>query len=294
MSRKRRKRPSFSATSSLGNSETNDADADDDDDQMGVGMGPLYPLVVTGLIHHIGGSRDANDESLFETDSEEDEDEPIKLYPIVYSLHQLILSAYSEFNLATACRPTLPPKAADRPLNTLILDLDETLVHCALEPLSNADFAFPIAGALIYVRLRPGLHKFLETVSSMFEVVIFTASQPAYASPLVDIIEQNYDYPLIHHRLYRDSCLQVHNHFVKELSVVNRPLSNLLIVDNNPVAFAANIENGVHIKTWKKDPSDTELLDLIPFLQEIHSASDLRPHLEQKYSLRDRIESVAK
>ena len=157
--------------------------------------------------------------------------------------------------------PLLPPAQPESAgKQCLVLDLDETLVHCALDPLSNADFAFPISGALIYVRLRPGMHRFLEAVSKLYEVVIFTASQAAYASPLLDIIEQNSDAPLIHHRLYRESCLQVHNHFVKDLSVVNRPLSNMIILDNNPVAFAANLDNGIPIKTWKKDPQDTACL----------------------------------
>ena len=38
----------------------------------------------------------------------------------------------------------LPRKAADAPSMTLVLDLDETLVHCSVEPITNADLTFPV------------------------------------------------------------------------------------------------------------------------------------------------------
>ena len=57
---------------------------------------------------------------------------------------------------------------------TLVLDLDETLVHCTVEPIAKADLTFPVAfnGAQyqVFVRKRPYLDFFLETVSKTFEV----------------------------------------------------------------------------------------------------------------------------
>jgi CTD small phosphatase-like protein 2 len=239
---------------------------------------------------------EALDDSLFETDSEDDndDDEPSRLLPLVAWMHELVITSYSHLVTQHARRPSLPPKQPELPRHTLVLDLDETLVHCGLEPLTNAEFAFPIAGALIYVRLRPGVHRFLETVSSLYEVVVFTASQSTYASPLLDIIEQNYHFPLIHHRLFRESCLQVQQHFIKDLSVVNRPIANIIIIDNNPVAFASNLDNGIHIKTWKKDPTDSALLDLLPALQELSNVADVRPFLQERFGLRDHIEAAVR
>lgn len=74
------------------------------------------------------------------------------------------------------------------------MDLDETLVHSSFEKVDNPDFILPvklknvleiilkvkISGLKydVYVMVRPGLDNFLEKVSKIFEVVIFTASLP--------------------------------------------------------------------------------------------------------------------
>ena len=64
---------------------------------------------------------------------------------------------------------------------TLVLDLDETLVHCTVEPVPDPDMVFPVefngVQYQVHVRKRPHLEEFLARVSKMFEVVVFTASQ---------------------------------------------------------------------------------------------------------------------
>ncbi len=62
-----------------------------------------------------------------------------------------------------------------------VLDLDETLVHCSLDPIPNPDLTFevPFDGVSyeVHVRKRPFFEHFLAEVSQVFEVVVFTASQ---------------------------------------------------------------------------------------------------------------------
>lgn len=85
-----------------------------------------------------------------------------------------------------AVLPPIPPIC-------LVLDLDETLVHCTVEPVANADMIFPVefngTEYQVHVRCRPFLQEFLEAVSRKFEVVIFTASQQVYADKLLDKID---------------------------------------------------------------------------------------------------------
>ena len=62
-----------------------------------------------------------------------------------------------------------------------VLDLDETLVHCSVEKIPDADLQFPVLfngiEYEVYVRKRPFLDRFLAAVAQKFEVIIFTASQ---------------------------------------------------------------------------------------------------------------------
>lgn len=64
---------------------------------------------------------------------------------------------------------------------TLIIDLDETLVHSSFRPFNRKpDLSLKIQLDQtvhdIYVLIRPGTQEFLEKLSSMYELVIFTAS----------------------------------------------------------------------------------------------------------------------
>ena len=80
---------------------------------------------------------------------------------------------------------------------TLVLDLDETLVHSSFKPPTGleppADIVLPvdIEGRVcnVYVLARPGCVKFLNEMNKYYEVVIFTASLSKYADPLMDIID---------------------------------------------------------------------------------------------------------
>lgn len=78
-------------------------------------------------------------------------------------------------------RPRLPPKRNGSPRATLVLDLDETLVHCSTERMPGADFQFPVVfngvEYQVYARRRPGFEAFLDRVAELFETVVFTASQ---------------------------------------------------------------------------------------------------------------------
>lgn len=179
---------------------------------------------------------------------------------------------------------------------TLVLDLDETLVHCSMEPIPLCDFEFCVlfhgVQYQVFAKLRPHLKAFLEYAAKHFEVVVFTASQQVYADKLLDFIDREGN--LIHHRLFRDACLQVDFNFLKDLSVVNRELHKTIIVDNSPQAFGYHLDNGVPIDTWTDDVHDTQLLWLIEVLDdslhELYSASgDVRRTLRRHFDNADRV-----
>ena len=57
-----------------------------------------------------------------------------------------------------------------------------------MTPLINSNYSFPVLGQ-IYALKRPYLEQFLEQVSQLFEVVVFTASQQVYADSLLNLID---------------------------------------------------------------------------------------------------------
>lgn len=112
-------------------------------------------------------------------------------------------------------------------------------MHSTLEPCEDSDFTFPVHFNLrdhtIYVRCRPYLKEFLERVASMFEIIIFTASQSIYAEQLLNVLDPKRR--LFRHRVYRESCVYVEGNYLKDLSVLGRDLSRVVIVDNSPQVF---------------------------------------------------------
>lgn len=55
--------------------------------------------------------------------------------------------------------------------------------------------------------------------------------------------------------------------FIKDLSRIGRPLHRTIIVDNVAENFSQQPDNGIFIKSWFDDVSDTALLELAPLLK---------------------------
>ncbi|KAI5968490.1 hypothetical protein KGF57_000184 [Candida theae] len=152
----------------------------------------------------------------------------------------------------------------------LVLDLDETLVHSSFKYLRSADFVIPVEidGQVhhVYVIKRPGVDEFLEKVGKLYEVVVFTASVAKYGDPLLNKLDFSKS---VYHRLYRDSCYNYQGNFIKNLSQLGRKLQDTIIIDNSPQSYLFHPSNAVPISSWFSDSHDNELLDLLPFLEDL-------------------------
>ena len=174
----------------------------------------------------------------------------------------------------------LPPKIKKmEKKKTLVLDLDETLVHAKftekVEGTPDHSFTIKINNTELptHLWIRPGAEDFIVEMAKYYELVIFTASRPTYADRAIDIIDPK---KLISHRLYRDSWSE---HFVtkedgsntafyvKDLSRLSRFIDDIIILDNSPYAYIYQKENGLPIKSWTGEKKDSELFKYINVLK---------------------------
>ncbi|TMW58033.1 hypothetical protein Poli38472_013507 [Pythium oligandrum] len=188
----------------------------------------------------------------------------------------------------------LPERTKHTPDVCLVLDLDETLVHCTVEDIENPHLQFPVnfngVDYTVNVRKRPHMEYFLREVAKHFEVVVFTASHRAYAEKLLNLLDPKRE--LIKYRLYREDCLNVYGNYLKDLNVLGRQLSKVVLVDNSPHAFGYQVNNGIPIETWYEDEKDDELLNLLPFLESLKNADDVRPIVEKQFQIKKLIDSL--
>ncbi|KAI1786689.1 NIF-domain-containing protein [Ganoderma leucocontextum] len=219
-----------------------------------------------------------------------------------------ILPAISDSKAAVAPSSLTPPATRSRPVTptplgkqtpfhtpkTLVLDLDETLIHSTSRPILSAGgsglFGFGrrnkgvgytvevVLGGrstLYHVYKRPFVDYFLRKVSQWYTLVIFTASMPEYADPVIDWLDAGRG--IFSRRYFREQCTQLPNgSYTKDLSKVEQDLSRVCLIDNSPVCYNINEANGIPIEGWTHDPHDEALLDLLPVLDSLRFTNDVR------------------
>ena len=141
-------------------------------------------------------------------------------------------------------RPSLlPPQTRSSKKITLLVDLDETLVHCSIEDMPNAEFVKEVLcfgeKYLVRGKKRPHCMEFLQKAAQKFEVVVYTASRREYADQIINLIDPKRQY--IKYRLFREACLPVMETYVKEMSGMGRDLSKTILIDNSPQVFAYQV-----------------------------------------------------
>lgn len=174
---------------------------------------------------------------------------------------------------------------------TLILDLDETLIHSMSKGgrmstghmvevrLNTASLGMGAAGAaqhpiLYWVNKRPFCDEFLRRVCKWFNLVVFTASVQEYADPVIDWLESERKF--FSARYYRQHCTYRQGAYIKDLSSVEPDLSRVMILDNSPLSYLFHQDNAIPIQGWINDPTDNDLMHLVPMLEGLQYVHDVR------------------
>ncbi|KAF2864034.1 hypothetical protein K470DRAFT_240029 [Piedraia hortae CBS 480.64] len=183
------------------------------------------------------------------------------------------------------------PLTNEVPTKTLIIDLDETLIHSMAKGgrmstghMVEVRLGGPVSGSglqigpgvpiLYYVHERPGCHEFLRKACKWYKLVIFTASVQEYADPVIDWLERERKY--FSGRYYRQHCTLRNGAYIKDVAQVEPDLSKVMILDNSPISYFFHEDNAIPIEGWISDPTDNDLSNLIPLLEGLQYTTDVR------------------
>ena len=187
-----------------------------------------------------------------------------------------------------------PPKKETK--KTLILDMDDTLIHTlrpyndypesqvpksTVIPLSFQEYGY---NSYFSIVVRPYALQLLKEMSPLCEIIIFTAAESPYANCVLDYLDRDGEY--IDHRIYRENCIRMNRHFVKDLRIFkNRNMSDMVIVDNSIVSFCKQMTNGIHVPSYVGHHRDRELKGIMHYLRTLIQETDVRPQIKSKFLL---------
>jgi len=189
-----------------------------------------------------------------------------------------------------------PPSRQSLPRLAVVLDLDETLVHTtdisgqyssaqhgspALRSAQPESFVVTVNGETLLVRKRPGVDEFLAQAAALFDLYVYTAGEEDYAAEVLSKLDPSGR--IFRSHFYRSSC--IHNvssgEYLKDLNIV--PGMNLrrgVLVDNNPISFSMQPNNGILIESFYSSATDQELRVLFDVLCHIDkNCEDVRKFL---------------
>ena len=194
---------------------------------------------------------------------------PLVISPSLYKKIQICVYVYYDnFKIILEKHkikiPFLPPMDKNKFKYTLVLDLDETLVHYIEEKDRH------------YVQVRPFAEYFISEMGKYFELVIFTSAEEEYANIVLEEIDKN---KVITHKLYRRHVEYNDGLCLKDLDKIGRDIKRVCIIDNDKNNFKLHVDNGIEIKEFLGEQDDNELDLLGDLLMSIieSNADDIRP-----------------
>jgi len=214
-----------------------------------------------------------------------------------------------------------PEKVAIKPIRNyqsdlvVVLDMDECLIHSQFLQGPGARYTHQVQrsgslgqamvdtfnirlpdGEQVRVHERPHLHEFLARVSEKYETHIFTAAMEVYAKPVLKMLDPHGK--IFTHCWYRESCERDDSvgAYVKNLAHAwgGDQLKRTVLVDNNPLSFLANPENGILVSNFYNDPKDVTLPAVLDLLDELDGEADVRPVLDSRFGLKRALQELSR
>ena len=139
---------------------------------------------------------------------------------------------------------------------TLVIDLNKTLAYY------NKDVQ-----EIVY--LRKDLFSFLSMIKPYYELIAFSCEPNEITEKIIEEIEAHKIY--FDYKLYREHSILYENTLVKDISLIGRNASKIIIVDDDENCFKLNKENGIKISSYNgNNDKDNALFELKKILILIH------------------------
>ncbi|ORM40648.1 CTD nuclear envelope phosphatase 1 [Babesia sp. Xinjiang] len=169
-----------------------------------------------------------------------------------------------------------------KPAYTLVLDLDDTILHSVRTPGNNTTSSVALTmGKRVLnfvVYKRPHLDTFLMEMRKIYEIVLYSTSKQSYVDACLNDACVNH---LFDRKLYRNDCsVGSDGSYIKDLSKVSSDMSKVVLLHNPLHEGFQFLPNVVPIDNWFGGQSDTALLDVMPFLEALIHVDDVRQILE--------------
>lgn len=162
----------------------------------------------------------------------------------------------------------------------LILDVDETLVFANETPLADREPDFRVGPYVVY--RRPFLSEFLAAVAEWFDLAVWSSASGSYVHGVVASLFPNFSLRFVWScdRCTRRFAPEFQDYFyAKNLTKVRKlgyELERVLMLDDSPEKLARHFGNHIRVRAFSGEAGDTELHDLLPFLDWLRGVENVR------------------
>lgn len=188
-----------------------------------------------------------------------------KIMSIGNSIYNFLTLPYNSYVLLDKLIPTT--KGVEK---TLVLNLNKTLVSYKYSLFDGFE-----------ILKRPGLQKFIEELSKIYEIVIFSNEDLGIIEEISLALDPSQKY--INSKLGKESIRIYKGRSIKDLNYLNRNLSNVVVLDFDLDNVQLHPNNTVIVPEFSGDGKDRELLYLLVFLKEMGKSDikDIRDEIKK-------------
>ena len=176
-----------------------------------------------------------------------------------------------------------------------IFDLDETLIHCELNPDNSAQTKIEVVlpnktTKEIGLNIRPHWKEELLKIKTKYYLIMYTASHHSYADSVLNYLDPKKEFFDL--RLHRNNCTIVNyegkTFYIKDLRILKDvSLKDMVIIDNSVLSFAFHLDNGIPILPYYHGEEGIEMQNLSKLLLKLSECDDIKLQLHNIIELRE-------